>query len=1252
MPSFAPYLPRLVLDWSREGGLGAREVEGTLVSVDLSGFTALSERLQAKGRAGAEELTLAVSGVFQGLIGITERHGGDVLKFRGDALLLLFDGPDHERRACYAAADMQWLIRTTGEMMSSVGPVTLRMATGVYTGTCHFFLVEGTHRELLIAGPAATATIALEDAAEAGEILLSERTAAALEPGWVGPSREGGLLLLDLPEREVAPAPQEPPSELSDEIELYVPEPLRAHLLLEAGESEHRQVTAAFLKYTGVDDAIAAEGAEAVYGHLSTLAGLLGDELAQLGLTWFGSDIDTGGGKIYIVGGAPSSTGADEERMLRALRTILGAYDGLTLRAGVNRGPAFCGDIGTESCRSYNVMGDTVNLAARLTSRADPGGLLTTADVLERARTRFATTSQSLLLKGKERPITAYHVGAALGEKEEEPQAELPFVGRETELAALALAVDGARVRRQQVVELIGEPGIGKSRLLDELKKLAVGFTQLVGRCDQYSSASAYSVFRDLLRPLVGLTPEMDARQAGANLMPWIAAVMPDLAPLAPLIAVPFDAEVPSTPEVEELDPQFRRDRLHECVGTLLTRVLLMPTLLIIEDGHSIDDASRELLHSLTKEPAPRPWLVCVTRRPQGGDFASPEVDGHVQLALGPIDAQAAQSIALASAGEDAVSDEVLAAIIERAGGNPLFVRELIAASRDASDVTALPDSVETLIVTRMDTLAPEDRFLLRNASVLGARFELEMLAEILRHELPDAGELSHWERLVEFAAWEGAGRLQFLHDLFHAVAYEGLSFRRRREVHRRVGALLEDLAGDSVADVADLLSLHYHRADQPDKAWTYSVLSGRRAQARSANVEAVELYERALDVAERAGAGPDEICEVAEALGDVAELAARYDTAEAAYERARHGLSDHPVIQSRLLRKQGTLDERRGRYFEALGRYETALGVLDGAEDTVERVRAQADVELAYAGVRYRQGRFEEMNAWAERAAASADAAGDRTRLAHAYYLSHLALISSGQRAPERRDEALVILEEVGDFARLTNLQNNVGIEAYFEGRWDDALDWYRKSRDSASRVGDVVNVARAQSNEGEILSDRGQLEEARALFEQALRVWRAADYRIGVALATSNLGRATARSAQFHDAHRLLEDALDQFRELGAEAYVLETQARLAECLVLEGHYREALDALTPLREPDSPQRAVAERLAGYAVTQSRAGFAEARPHFERSLEAAEAAGAEYEVALTLRAIAETSGVDDGRAEEILRRLGVISLPSVPLP
>ena len=169
-PGLEPYVPRLVRTWDGlRGGVDAIEVDGTLVSVDLSGFTALSERLAAKGRAGAEEMILLISGVYEGLIGIATRRGGDVLKFRGDALLILFEGEGHEQRACRASVDMQWFIEHAGSTMSSVGPVSLRMSTGVHTGTVHAFLIEATHRELMVTGPATTATFRLEDAICLGE---------------------------------------------------------------------------------------------------------------------------------------------------------------------------------------------------------------------------------------------------------------------------------------------------------------------------------------------------------------------------------------------------------------------------------------------------------------------------------------------------------------------------------------------------------------------------------------------------------------------------------------------------------------------------------------------------------------------------------------------------------------------------------------------------------------------------------------------------------------------------------------------------------------------------------------------------------------------------------------------------------------------------------------------------------------------------------------------------------------------------
>jgi tetratricopeptide (TPR) repeat protein len=649
-----------------------------------------------------------------------------------------------------------------------------------------------------------------------------------------------------------------------------------------------------------------------------------------------------------------------------------------------------------------------------------------------------------------------------------------------------------------------------------------------------------------------------------------------------------------------------------------------------------MDDASWDLIRHLSREAAARPWLFCVTRRPQGGALAG-EVEGHLQLELEPLDGGAAQALALAAAGELPLSGEALAAVGERSGGNPLFVRELVAAARAAGSVDALPETVETLITARIDTLAPEDRFLLRNASVLGARFELDLLAEVVADELAGIDELDRWERLAEFVAWEGAGELRFVHDLFRAVAYEGLSYRRRRDVHARVGAALQGRGADPA-----LLSLHFFSAEDYGRAWLYSVEAGRQAQAEHANIVAADLFERALEAAGEVDVPDAEVAPVAEALGDVCELAAQYERAADAYARARELSAENP----RLLLKEGVLRERLGEYPDALSWYGRGLQQADLA--------TKIELQLAFAGVKYRQGQYDEAIEWSARAAAEAEAAGDRVRLAHAYYLEHIANTDAGRRDTTHRDEALAILEEVGHLVRLSSLQNNIGIEAYYDGRWDEAVDWYRKSGETAGRTGDVVNVARAQNNEGEILSDQGRLEEARALFEKARRAWRAARYPVGIALATSNLGRAAARGGSFAEAHELLDEALGLFEQIGAEAFVLETRSRKAECLVLEGRHQEALELLRPLLEDGSGgQRATLERLAGYALVQSRVPFEEAKPHFDASAEAAGEAHAQYELALTRRALAETSGTGtDEEADTVLEGLGVVRTAPVPLP
>jgi class 3 adenylate cyclase/tetratricopeptide (TPR) repeat protein len=1240
---YAPYLPQLVRTW--EPAAAYRELDATLVSVDLSGFTALSERLAGKGKAGAEELILVVSGCFEGLIQIAARHGGDVLKFRGDALLLLFAADGHAERACRAAAQMQWFINTAAPSRSSVGPVSLQMSTGVHSGTCHFFVAGTSHRELIVTGPAASETIRLESEASAGEVLVSEATAAQLDPTWVGPPR-GSARLLRLTAAEVDDgAVQVPEPEESDGLADYVPSPLRAALATGV-EPEHRYVVAAFVKYSGVESVLAERGAAELHARLAQLAEATGAAADDLGLTWLESDIDVDGGKLYLTAGAPASTGDDEGAMLHALRRIAAADTGLVVRAGANSGVAFAGDVGAATRRTYAVTGDTVNLAARLTARADAGEVLATAAVLDASATRYATKSKPLLVKGKERAITAYSVGDVIGGKAERAH-ELPLVGRDDELATFAGALDDARRRTSRLVELVGEPGMGKSRLLEELKVRAVGFQQLVASCEPYAASTPYGALHGLLRPLAGITQEMNAWEAGEQLKPWVEAIMPDLAPWLPLLAIPFNASVPTTPETDRIDIGFRHERLHDAVEQFLRRVLMMPSLIVVEDAHWLDDASAFLLRHLTRAQAPAPWLVVITQRPGGTPFVSESYGDLIELA--PLAGDAATRLALSAAGDVALSAQELAAIAERAGGNPLFVCELVAAAMADGTVDALPQTVETLMTARIDTLEPSDRQLLRYAAVIGPTFELDLLEEVLADEIDDVAAQERWHRLAQFVSRDGATRLSFNHDLFRKTAYEGLSLRRRAELHGRVGAALERRAGDAADEAAALLSLHFLEAAEYEKAWRYGILAGHRAKQTLANVVAAELLERALAAASHLpDLPPRHLADIWESLGDVCEIFASYERAGDAYSRARSLVRDDDEIQARMLWKEGRQREWLGDYGDALGWYQRALA------RAAEHPETQVEIELAHASVRQRQGNFEEMAVWCERAIDHAQVAESKAGLAHAYYLLDMAHTRLGRPTTEYRHLALPIYEEIGDLLGQAKVLNNLGVDAYYEGRWGEAIELYDRCRAVAQQAGDVVYAAIATNNLAEILSDQGKLALARDQFEEARRAFRASKWMLGVPLVTSNLGRLAARDGRFDDAEELLREAIDSCRALGAETWVIEAEGRLAERHVLAGEFREAQVLAAKVVEAAAATTlgATAERALGYALVQARDPDA-ARPHFERSLEIGEAIGAGYEVALTLKALADTSSPElRERSRSLLDELGVVAVPEPPLP
>src|SRR3954452_9836254 len=248
MSALTAYVPRIAAEWDLDSpDTNWRELDATCCFVDISGFTALSERLARRGRIGAEELTEVLNHVFARMLAVAYEKGGNLLKFGGDALFLMFTSEDHALVAAQAAVAMRAALREARTLPTSVGHVNLRMSVGLHSGTFHFFRVGGSHRELLVAGPAATATTRMEQAASAGEIVVSDATAERLAPAAVGTPKDDARLLRWRKVVAGGPGASAAKSVPPDDIEIGVPVALRRHLVEGTRDSEHRVASVGFV---------------------------------------------------------------------------------------------------------------------------------------------------------------------------------------------------------------------------------------------------------------------------------------------------------------------------------------------------------------------------------------------------------------------------------------------------------------------------------------------------------------------------------------------------------------------------------------------------------------------------------------------------------------------------------------------------------------------------------------------------------------------------------------------------------------------------------------------------------------------------------------------------------------------------------------------------------------------------------------------------------------------------------------------
>jgi class 3 adenylate cyclase/tetratricopeptide (TPR) repeat protein len=870
---------------------------------------------------------------------------------------------------------------------------------------------------------------------------------------------------------------------------------------------------------------------------LETLRALLGGSLAAAitQVEALGGTVTSVSGRgLQAMFGAPTAHEDDPERAaraaFRALSAIGASAEGMTLalRIGVETGPALVGPIGVGARVEYGAVGDVVSAAAALQSAARPG----TALIGPATR---AVIDHLFTWSGTERVSSGSSGGSMLASYLDAPRARAagrqpglggsaPLIGRQAELAELGRAMRETVVGQGAVVLLTGEPGLGKTRLVQECRNLfmaRVGAASgrlplwLEGRGTSYASATPYGLYQQLIANWLGVAPDQPAEQLRPALESALAGLMGNtnlLAPLSRLMGIPGGPRV---------GPEELQRTTFDAVKSLAARFAAVgPTVIALEDLHWADPTSLKLTRELAGLAAGRRLLVLATTRPASRGQPDPswrspdrETPRPRRIVLRPLPAPAAEALARSLIGETA-GPQVLDAVLASVEGNPLFLEERLSSLLETEVLVreagtwrlrrmpgpALPQVLDRLVRSRVDRLSPAAQDAIRAASVLGTQFTQALLAAVrpdgpplepildelcasdLLHEMPGSGEPT----------------FRFRHALIQEATYLGLLRAERRSLHGRAASALEAASGGRLEEAAAVLGHHFAAAQDAERAVYYLELAGDHATDTFANDEAVASFRSALALVHRQDESPATANAAARLQGKLANVlwrTGRREAARAAFQAALTLVaSTDTLLRAHFCTRLGRLDLADHQFDAAAEAFDAAAALLGDDpqqmdDGTVEQwLELMLDGRVALHGMRYEP----------DRALAALDAARpvlDRGTPArkHAFYkgFAMQRLIRNRYRTD---DADVAIMWQSLETAKLTGEEKDAGYATHFLGwvhwlRGDlaEAQDLTQQALSMAERIGEILLLGMSLVGLALIAMRRHDTEAVRSLVPRA---------------------------------------------------------------------------------------------------------------------------------------------------------------------
>lgn len=859
--------------------------QAAVLFVDISGFTALTEEFAAHGPSGAEDISAILNDFYGQWISIIKKYGGDIIKFAGDGLLVIWQG--ELEHACLSAAQAALEARAKLESFrardrSLYTRIALTAGQIAFTGLGGVF----NRWELVVTGDAIDQVSRVQEALPPGKIIASSEAWEKLEPHALGDAVQGGHVLINSIRSQVSPDAAQA-IQLDENsipaLRSYIPGAIAKRI--DAGQSgwlaELRRVTSLFINIPelgrGTDPQDAQKAAQilqsAIYRYEGSMNKIVVDEKGVSLLAGFGLP--------------PFSHEDDPLRGVLAAQDIYNAItgEGLHCYIGIATGRVFCGVIGNEIRREYTINGDTVNLAARLMHaisagmtmpEGNPVNIICDTNTCEAAISRVDfTTLPPIQVRGKAHPV-AVHVPQARHAKEMTHLALTDMIGRENERFALAEALRALVTKASRIMIIEGEAGLGKSRLVEELFRQAeaMNVNILLGLGEAIEQNTPYHVWKDISQRIFNLNGQESVTEQKIS-FEKMNGISHSIGERAPLLSAVMPFAIPDNESTKNVVGDARASAMHQLIIEQLKRVTnQMPTVLVIEDVQWLDSGSWALLKLVAERVSP--LLIVITTRPMGigtpMEFtAIRDMPSTRFLLLSPLGDMDIETLLCQRLNVTTLPNELVAFIRNKAEGHPFYSEELAYALRDSGfievkghecritsnagtlDELNLPGSLEGVITSRIDKMPPSHQLTLKVASVIGRVFALRELSAIypIKSELEALPEyLTHLERqeLTILDAPDPETSYLFKHIITQEVAYNLLLFSQRRSLHRAIAEWYEGSFLQDIVTYYPVLAHHWKQADVPQKAVEYLEKSGEMAFRNGTYKEAIRFFTQALD--------------------------------------------------------------------------------------------------------------------------------------------------------------------------------------------------------------------------------------------------------------------------------------------------------------------------------------------------------------------------------------------------------------------